>query len=510
MLRVAELVASLSLATDLADGFPLEKSLRTTILSMRLAEHVGLDQATLKTTFWSALLRFVGCTAFAHEEGRYYGAGDDIGLRATLAFVDFGRPQTFIGRAVRGIAQHASLPERAMALGRLVGNPNAPARHATAQCEAGTSFARKLGMNDVADVLFFRNERWDGKGPLRRGAEADLPLPLRITDVADTAELFAWSSGLEAAIAELRARRGGHLDPTLVDLFLREPSELLGDLMGPSVWEAFLAAEPTPHTLASDQEQAQVLEAFSRFADLSSVYTLDHSRKVAELAAAAASELGFGADIVRLTRDAGFAHDLGRVAVPNGIWEKPAPLTAYERERVRAHSQHTETILRLSSALSDLAEVASTTHERGVGSGYHRRLALDRVPAAARLVGAADVYVALRSERPHRPAFDNHRTQQELQKMVAEGALERTSVDAVLAAAGIATKRRPIGTTLTERELEVVRLVSIGRTNREIGQLLGMSHRTAQKHVMNVYAKVGLESRAGLALYAMENGLLDK
>jgi DNA-binding CsgD family transcriptional regulator len=62
---------------------------------------------------------------------------------------------------------------------------------------------------------------------------------------------------------------------------------------------------------------------------------------------------------------------------------------------------------------------------------------------------------------------------------------------------------------LSEREVEVVRLVAIGRSNREIGQLLGISPRTAQKHVMNVYAKLGLESRAGLALFAMEHHLLD-
>jgi DNA-binding NarL/FixJ family response regulator len=62
---------------------------------------------------------------------------------------------------------------------------------------------------------------------------------------------------------------------------------------------------------------------------------------------------------------------------------------------------------------------------------------------------------------------------------------------------------------LSNREVEVVRLVAVGRTNKEIGTLLRMSARTAQKHVMNVYDKLGLESRAGLALYALEHGLLD-
>ncbi len=93
---------------------------------------------------------------------------------------------------------------------------------------------------------------------------------------------------------------------------------------------------------------------------------------------------------------------------------------------------------------------------------------------------------------------------------MAEGALDARAVQAVLEARGAAAKRKrawPGG--LSDREVEVIRLVAVGRTNKEIGALLGMSPRTAQKHVMHVYEKLGLESRAGLALYAIEHGLLD-
>jgi putative nucleotidyltransferase with HDIG domain len=509
MLRIAELVASLSLAMDLADGFALEKSLRTCVLTMRLAERVTTDPDELRTTFWTSLLRFVGCTAFAHEEARHYAAGDDIGLRATLALVDFGRPQTFVARAARGIARHATVPTRVAAIGRLLANPRAPALHAAAQCEAGASFARAIDMPEVASALALRGEHWDGRGPRRKASEETLPLALRLSDVADTAELFAWNYGVDSALEELRLRRGGHLDPKLVDAFVREAPELFRGVFATSAWELLLETEPRPHALAGVEAQTQVLSAFSRFADLGSVYTLDHSRRVAELAAAAARELGLDPSAVRLAYDAGLAHDIGRVAVPNGVWEKPTPLSPYERERIRSHSRYTETVLRLSSGLSDLAEVAATTHERGVGSGYHRRLSLDRVPAAARLVGAADVYVALRSARPQRPAFAGSQAPVELLKMVASGELDGRSVDAVLAAAGVQRPRPAPSRQLSERELQVIRLVAIGRTNREIGDLLGISPRTAQKHVMNVYAKVGLESRAGLALFAMEHSLLD-
>ena len=93
--------------------------------------------------------------------------------------------------------------------------------------------------------------------------------------------------------------------------------------------------------------------------------------------------------------------------------------------------------------------------------------------------------------------------------MSQSGELDPSAVDAVLAAAGAPRHRRTPPAALSPREAEVVRLVAIGRTNPEIGTLLGISPRTAQHHVMNVYQKLGLESRAGLALYAVEHGLLD-
>ncbi len=509
MFRIAELLGALSLATDLADGFPLEKCMRTAVLARRLADCAGCDEVARRTAYWSSLLRFTGCTGFSHEEGRYYSAGGDITLRRTLAMVDFGRPSTFVRRAIGNIASHAPLGQRAVALGRLLAT-GAPRRHADAQCEAGATFARAVDLPEVAAVLALRDERWDGRGPRRAAAGEALPLAARIADVADTAELFAWNHGPHEALAELRRRRGGQLDPRLVDLFGRHAGDLWSDLFGPSVWDLFLDAEPAPNRVARDgAEVTRCLLAFSRFADLFSVYTLGHSDQVADLAQRAAAALGLPEADRTLARQSGYVHDIGRVGVPTGIWEKPGPLSPYERERVRSHAQHTETALRLAPALAPLAEVAASAHERGGGAGYHRRLPAESGPLVARLLAAADVCVALRSDRPHRPAFDRAGVERELRAMTAARALDPAAVDAVLAAAGHPVRAAPPPRGLTDREVQVIRLVAVGRTNPEIGRLLGISPRTAQKHVMNVYAKLGLESRAGLALFAMEHQLLE-
>ena len=500
-LRLAETLGALTLATDLAAGLGNESALKVCLVATATAREMSVSGASLKTVYNASLLRFLGCTAFASEEGPL-SAGDDIGLRRTLAMVDFGSFRSFAGRAVRGIASHASLPVRARALARLLADPSTPARHAVAQCEVGAAFARAIGIDGVAEVLALRDERWDGRGP--RGFTGGLPLPARIADVADVAELFAWHHGIGEAKAELGRRSAGQLDP---DVVRAVDDPLWEGVFDPSVWELYLDAEPGPPRLAtSPDEIGRVLEAWSLFADLASVFTLGHGGRVGRLCAAVAEAVGLGDDDRRLAGWAGWVHDLGRVGVPNGIWDKPGPLTPFERERVRLHSTYTETILRSSAGLAELADVATATHERASGRGYPRRLALEREPLLARIVAVADVYVALRSDRPHRPAFDPEGAARELRGMES---LDRHVVDGVLAVQGHTRPRRAEPRGLTDREREVVRLVAIGRTNPEIGALLGMSPRTAQKHVMNVYDKLGIESRAALALYAVEHGLLD-
>jgi HD-GYP domain-containing protein (c-di-GMP phosphodiesterase class II) len=458
--------------------------------------------------FWVSSLRYVGCTGFA-PEAAVYGAGDDNSVRHTLAFADFDRPVELVRRVVGGFAPDAPALARAAGIARLALDRGVALRHAQSRCESAEFFARSLAMQeDVVDALAVMDERFDGNGP-RRIPGDDLPLALRVADVADVLELFAWTGGAELARTVLAQRRGRALDPAVVDVAVAELSALVDGLAAGTVWDAYLAAEPgTLRASGDDVDRGCV--ALGRFGDLKSVYTLAHSGRVAALAEAAGRAAGLAAGDCALLRRAGCVHDLGRVAVATGTWDKRGALNAVEWQRVRAHSHHTEVVLR-GAGLDRLADVAGAAHERGRGAGYHRGLALDGVPFLARIIAAADVVAALGEQRPHRPALDDRRADAEVRTLVEAGALDARATQVVLEARGAATARKrawPGG--LSDREVAVVRLVAVGRTNKEIGALLGMSARTAQKHVMNVYDRLGLESRAGLALYAMEHGLLDR
>ena len=181
--------------------------------------------------------------------------------------------------------------------------------------------------------------------------------------------------GVEAATTVVRRRAGGHFDPELADAFVRDASEILADVEA----DAALAAEPAPHARFEPDELPRFARAFADFVDLKSPWTVGHSPG--------------GRRRSRASSCPALLHDLGRVAVPNGIWDKPGPLTAAERERVRLHPYYTERILARTPAFAAVAEVAAADHERLDGTGYHAATARRRTQAATmRLLAAADVY----------------------------------------------------------------------------------------------------------------------
>jgi HD-GYP domain-containing protein (c-di-GMP phosphodiesterase class II)/DNA-binding CsgD family transcriptional regulator len=314
---------------------------------------------------------------------------------------------------------------------------------------------------------------------------------------------------LAGALATARKRAGGQFDPDLVGAFCDNAPDLLDGLGEASVWEAFLVAEPAPHQNVTPAVVARYAEAFARAIDLKSVWTATHSHSVGVLAASAGEAAGLDRSSVEQLRIAGWLHDLGRVAVPNLIWDKPASLNEAEWEQMRLHAYHTERLLARSPVLASVAALAGAAHERADGSGYIKGLRASQLDGPARLLAACDVYCALGEDRPHRPAFTPEKAAELLTDEAVRGRLDLASVRHVLDAAGAAPPPR-IGTWpagLTDREVEVLRLVAHGGTNKDVARALGISHRTVQHHVSHVYTKIGVTSRAGAALFAAENGL---
>src|SRR5262249_53757673 len=157
----------------------------------------------------------------------------------------------------------------------------------------------------------------------------------------------------------------------------------------------------------------------------------------------------------------------------------------------------TAKILDRSPLLAAHARLASSAHERRDGSGYPRGVRGADLAAAADLLAAADVYQAVREDRPHRGARAPDAAAQLLAEEAAAGRLDRDAVRAVLASADAKiAERTTFPCDLTEREVEVLRLLAQGLSNKEIGARLHISPRTAGNHIAHIYDKTRVSTRA--------------
>jgi HD-GYP domain-containing protein (c-di-GMP phosphodiesterase class II)/DNA-binding CsgD family transcriptional regulator len=505
-LRLAELMAALSLATDLGMGQPQEQAIRTCLIAIALGDRLGLSAVDLSDIYYVALLRFLGCTADAHEFAAMVG-GDDIGVRTAIAPVLGGTQSEFASRVMPKIgAGHGPVRRAQLVAGMVRSGAQQSREGVRAACELAENLAARIGLQPgVRRGLACAFETWNGTGFPNGLAGEDIPLPSRIVFVARDAEVLNREGGEERVRAALAARSGAAYDPTIATTFLAHTAELLDAAAPESPWEAVLAREPEPYPWVPEPRLDATLEAFADFADLKSPFTAGHSRGVAALAAATSPVEA------ETMRRAGLLHDLGRLSVPNGIWDKPSRLTDVEWERVRLHPYYSERILARVSRLEPLAVLAGTHHERVDGSGYFRGSKRPEIPPAARILATADAYQAMTQPRPHRSSLSRDEAAGALLAEAHAGRLDANSVDAVLTAAGHIV--RPVHESwpagLSSREVQVLRLICHGGTKKQAAELLTISPSTVDHHVRHIYDKIGVSSRAGATLFAIENDLLE-
>jgi DNA-binding CsgD family transcriptional regulator len=156
-----------------------------------------------------------------------------------------------------------------------------------------------------------------------------------------------------------------------------------------------------------------------------------------------------------------------------------------------------------------VARIAVQHRERLDGSGYPRGLAGAGISREARVLAATDAYQSMREPRPHRPERSAEAAAVELRADVRAGLYDGDAVEAVLGAAGHRVPRRREGPAgLTPREVDVLRLLARGLSNKEIAERLVISPKTVANHAEHIYAKIDASSRAAAGLFAMQQGLL--
>ncbi len=503
MIRLLGLLGGLSVATDLGSGSDTDESLKRCLVAARLARHLGCDDDEVRTVVYTALLQHLGCTAFSTESARIWG--NDIATTQYAFLTNWSAPTDLLRTWVPGMAE-ATGASKAHVLVTTATSARKMNAGPQATCEVARDAARRLGLPEPVQAgLGSVMTMWNGKGyPSIKGDQ--IPLATRVMHVASTAVMFTLRADAETALAQVRQRSGSSLDPDLVGAF---PSTLLEGLDDEDAYQCVLDAEPDPVVLVDEQHLETTARTFGDLVDLKSTWLLGHSAAVGDLAAETASVLHL--DDARSLRIAGYLHDVGRIAVSTGVWDKPGALTTSERDQVELHPYYTGRILSRAPTLQPVARLASQHHERCDGSGYHRGLNATALPLSARVLAAADRYRCLVENRPYRASASAAEAASRLEADVRAGKLDGDAVSGVLEAAGQRHGRhrqRPAG--LTDRQVEVLQLVASGLTNPAIAQRLGISSRTAERHVQDTYLKIGVSTRAQAALFAMEHGLVDQ
>jgi putative nucleotidyltransferase with HDIG domain len=432
---LSDLVSALSYALDLATGQPMGHAVQSCLIALRLAGELHLDKHEREHLYYAVLLKDAGSSGNAAEIFRRFGA-DDIALKRDAGLLTWQDGRAHLLRLAR---QHLNTAapgfQRMRTLARaFCGGKHLVRDFVQAHCEQGASLACRMGFPEpVAVAIRCSTEDWNGRG-LPHGLAGDaIPRIARILKLAQTLEVFYTHRSAKIALDTAQERSGTCFDPELVRaaLALSRRGALFADLESGRTREALLLREPA----AAESPAARIdsiCAAFAAIADAKTPHTAGHSERVALTALRIAGRLGTTSAEMQSIRRAALLHDLGKLAIPNRILEKPGKLDPAEWQTVKKHPYYTMEIVRRICGFSDIAEIAASHHEKLDGSGYYRNLTAPRLPLAARILAVADIFEALSAKRPFRDALPEEKIR-EILRSEAPRQLDPECVEAVLA-----------------------------------------------------------------------------
>ncbi|HTM48126.1 MAG TPA: HD domain-containing phosphohydrolase [Bryobacteraceae bacterium] len=375
---VAEVISALAAALDLAEGRTSGHCLRTCVLGMELAREIQFPSGLESDLYYALLLKDAGV---GHE------------------------PAVVV---------------------------KSPENHSAARGERAALVARKIGLSRICQsAMRALDERWNGRGFPNGLSGEEIPLISRIARLAHALAGVYAESGPAAAVEMATSGRAIAFDPILVQAM--QSLATRGALWsGMSKLKArVLELEPELQPLKRNSATLDAIcQAFGEVADAKTPIIYRHSEGVAGVAVFIARSLGLRESEITFLQRAALLHDIGKLAIPSAILDKPGKLGSEEWAVLKTHAWHTYAILKQAPGFHEVSEIAGSHHEKLDGSGYFRGLKGEQISLPARILAIADIYDALRAKRPYRDAIAPELALQ-IMKQQTPHALDETCFEAL-------------------------------------------------------------------------------
>ena len=293
-------------------------------------------------------------------------------------------------------------------------------------------------LQGAATFIRYHHTQWEwGKGSSVGGQP--VPVESHILHLADRIsvlvngrrDVWGQAKGIRRRIEE---QSGRMFVPQFVDAFAGPGSRehFWLDLLSPTL-DSILSRTAQSHTFDLGRDELLGLgDTLRRMIDYRSPYTATHSMGVAVVAEKLARSVRLPEGQCQLMKVAGQIHDLGKLAIPSEVLEKPGSLTTKEKQLIRRHPYLTYRTLEAVEGMDELSSWASFHHERLDGNGYPFHVKAEGLSPGARIMAVADVFSAITEDRPYRKGMQLRETAQTLEEMVKTGALDGDIVSALM------------------------------------------------------------------------------
>jgi HD-GYP domain-containing protein (c-di-GMP phosphodiesterase class II)/rubredoxin len=302
-------------------------------------------------------------------------------------------------------------------------------------CEYGQRNIEKIPFkSDVSGFILYHHEQADGGGPFGK-MEGEFPLGAELIAIADMIDVNHHlqrisPENLTAIQKEIANQSGKKYTKRAADVMLAVFNpDTLATLRDESINQTVSQLIPAWEVDVEDEAIIRLAGLATKIIDYKSPFTRKHSSQIANRAWLMGGYYGFDSEKQAKVYLAASLHDLGKLATPNAILDKPSRLTDSEFQIIKNHVKGTYDLLSGITGFEEICRWASSHHEKLDGSGYHFGKNADELDFIDRLLACTDIYQAVSEERPYHPRRSHEETMPILWDMAEKGFIDSQIVD---------------------------------------------------------------------------------